>query len=128
MITATITKTFNEGKMKAFVNVDIDNFIKINGCKIIEGENGYFVKMPSSKYVDSQGETHYQDIVSIGNSDFKHTFETTILYEYNTYLDLQNSDNVLKKSQETNIENQDSEMGNSKNTKEFDKLVNFSQV
>ena len=56
--------------------------------------------MPSSKYIDSQGETHYQDIVSIGNSDFKHTFETTILYEYNTYLDLQKANNEMKMKQD----------------------------
>ena len=42
----------NEDKLKAFANVTFDEEFVIRGLKIINGNNGYFVSMPSRKRSD----------------------------------------------------------------------------
>ena len=44
-----VHKIVNEGKMKAIVSVTIDDAIAIHDIKIIEGNEGYFISMPSRK-------------------------------------------------------------------------------
>jgi len=48
----------NEDKLKAFANVTFDDEFVIRGLKIINGNSGYFVSMPSRKRSDG---TH-QDV------------------------------------------------------------------
>ena len=40
---------FNEDKLKAFVSIVIDNCFIISDMKIIQGNNGLFISMPSKK-------------------------------------------------------------------------------
>ena len=44
-----IRKVSDEGKMKAIVSVTFDDEFVVHDVKIIEGQNGLFVAMPSRK-------------------------------------------------------------------------------
>lgn len=44
-----IRKVENSGKMKGIVSVTFDNVFVVHDMKIIEGQNGLFIAMPSRK-------------------------------------------------------------------------------
>ena len=60
-----IRKVDKEGKMKAVVSITIDNEFAVHDIKIIEGEKGVFIAMPSRK--NAEGE--YRDVAHPINSD-----------------------------------------------------------
>ena len=53
-----IRKVEKEGKMKAVVSITIDEEFVVHDIKIIEGEKGLFIAMPSRKAADGE----YRDI------------------------------------------------------------------
>ena len=53
-----IRKVAKEGKMKAIVSITIDDEFVIHDIKVIEGEKGCFIAMPSKKSTDGE----YRDI------------------------------------------------------------------
>ena len=53
-----IRKIEKEGKMKAVVSITIDEEFVIHDIKIIEGEKGMFIAMPSRKTAEGE----YKDI------------------------------------------------------------------
>ena len=66
-----IRKVAKEGKMKAVVSITID-------IKVIEGEKGLFIAMPSRKAADGE----YRDIAHPINSDTRNMIQTLILEQY----------------------------------------------
>ncbi len=68
----------NEEKLKAFVNVTFDNAFVVRGLKVIDGNNGLFVSMPSRKRPDG---TH-QDIAHPINNDARKMIEQRVLEAY----------------------------------------------
>jgi len=68
----------NEDKLKAFANVTFDEEFVIRGLKIINGNNGYFVSMPSRKRSDG---TH-QDIAHPINNRMRQRIEEAVLAAY----------------------------------------------
>lgn len=67
-----------DGKMKAVVSITIDNEFAVHDIKVIEGENGLFVAMPSRKTVDEE----YRDIAHPINSEVREYVQTKILEKY----------------------------------------------
>ena len=67
-----------EGKMKAVVSVTIDDVFVVHDIKVIEGENGLFIAMPSRKSADGQ----YRDIAHPINSDTRGMLQELILDRY----------------------------------------------
>ena len=59
-----VRKIDKEGKMKAIVSVTMDNEFVIHDIKVIEGEKGLFIAMPSRKAADGE----YRDIAHPINS------------------------------------------------------------
>ena len=53
-----IRKTFDDGPMKAIASVTLDEQLAVHDIKVIEGNEGYFIAMPSRK----TGEGEYKDI------------------------------------------------------------------
>ena len=47
-----VRKIEKEGKMKAIVSITLDNEFVIHDIKVIEGEKGLFIAMPSRKAAD----------------------------------------------------------------------------
>ena len=68
----------DEEKLKAFANLTFDEEFVIRGLKIISGNNGYFVSMPSRKRADG---TH-QDICHPINNRMRERIEKAVLAAY----------------------------------------------
>lgn len=68
----------NEDKLKAFVNITFDNAFVVRGLKVINGNTGFFVSMPSRKRPDG---TH-QDIAHPINNDARKMIEERVLAAY----------------------------------------------
>ena len=67
-----------EGKMKAVVSITIDEEFVVHDIKIIEGEKGLFIAMPSRKAADGE----YRDIAHPINSDTRDRIQKLILEKY----------------------------------------------
>jgi stage V sporulation protein G len=68
-----------ESKIKAFANIVIEDAIKIEGFKVIEGEKGTFIGMPSTK--DAKGD--YKDLVYPISNAARKMLTDAILNAYN---------------------------------------------
>ena len=75
-------KIEKEGKMKAIVSITLDNEFVIHDIKVIEGEKGLFIAMPSRKAADGE----YRDIAHPINSGTRDTIQRVILHKYTTTL------------------------------------------
>lgn len=73
-----IRKLREEGKMKAVVSVTFDDAFVVHDIKIIEGQSGLFVAMPSRKV----GEADYRDIAHPINSETRTMLQQVIFDEY----------------------------------------------
>lgn len=73
-----IRKINDEGKMKAIVSVTFDNEFVVHDIKIIEGQNGLFIAMPSRK----MGEGDFRDIAHPINSETRTRLQECIFAEY----------------------------------------------
>ena len=79
-ITDTRIRLVNkESKMKAVVSVTFDDCFVVHDIKVIEGEKGLFIAMPSKKTPDGE----YRDIAHPINSEMRGRLESTILDVYN---------------------------------------------
>ena len=73
-----VRKITNEGKMKAVVSITLDDEFVVHDIKVIEGEKGLFIAMPSRKATDGE----YRDIAHPINSKTRETIQTMILQHY----------------------------------------------
>ena len=73
-----IRKVEKEGKMKAVVSITIDEEFVVHDIKIIEGEKGLFIAMPSRKAADGE----YREIAHPINSDTRDRIQKLILEKY----------------------------------------------
>jgi stage V sporulation protein G len=73
-----IRKVNADGKLKAYVTVTFDDSFVVHNVKIIEGENGVFIAMPSRK--TKSGE--YKDVAHPINTSFRTRLQDRILEEY----------------------------------------------
>lgn len=64
--------------MRAVVSVTFDNEFVVHDIKVIEGERGLFIAMPSKKSTDGE----YRDIAHPINSDTRKILQDTILDAY----------------------------------------------
>ena len=73
-----IIRVEKEGKMKEVVTITIDEEFVIHDIKIIEGEKGLFIAMPSRKAADGE----YRDIAHPINSGTRERIQKLILEKY----------------------------------------------
>lgn len=73
-----IRKVEKEGKMKAVVSITIDEEFVVHDIKVIDGEKGLFIAMPSRKSADGE----YRDIAHPINSDTRNKIQQIILEKY----------------------------------------------
>ncbi len=73
-----VRKLNEEGKMKAVVSVTFDNEFVVHDIKVIEGQNGLFIAMPSRKTPGGE----FKDIAHPINSDTRNKLQSAILKEY----------------------------------------------
>lgn len=91
----------NEEKLKAFVNITIDDCFIVRDLKIINGKNGLFVSMPSRRRKDGT----FRDIAHPLNNETREMMEQRILSEYEKTL----SEVETTISEDTEIESTDNE-------------------
>ena len=68
----------SEGKMKASVSITIDNEFVVHDIKVIDGDRGMFIAMPSRK----SGDGEYRDIAHPLNSETRSHLQELILNAY----------------------------------------------
>ena len=73
-----IRKVAKDGKMKAVVSITFDDEFVVHDIKVIEGEKGLFIAMPSRKALDGE----YRDIAHPINSATRDRIQQTILEAY----------------------------------------------
>ena len=77
-----VWKVSKEGKMKAVVSITIDDEFVVHDIKVIEGEKGLFIAMPSRKASDGE----YRDIAHPINSGTRDAIQSIILDKYEAAL------------------------------------------
>lgn len=77
-----IRKITDEGEMKAIVSVTFDNEFVVHDIKIIDGQNGLFIAMPSRKMVNGE----FRDIAHPINSETRKKIQDAIFEEYEKVL------------------------------------------
>lgn len=73
-----VRKVSKEGKMKAVVSITLDNEFVVHDIKVIEGEKGLFIAMPSRR----AGDGEYRDIAHPINSETRERIQKIILEKY----------------------------------------------
>ena len=77
-----IRKVEKESKMKAVVSITIENAFVVHDIKVIEGEKGLFIAMPSRK----AGDGEYRDIAHPINAETREHIQNLILQKYEEIL------------------------------------------
>ncbi len=73
-----VRRITREGKMKAIVSITFDNEFVVHDIKVIEGDKGLFIAMPSRKSSDGE----FRDIAHPINSETRERIQSTILERY----------------------------------------------
>lgn len=80
-----VRKIEKEGsRMKGIASVVIDDCFAVKDIRIIEGEKGLFIAMPSRKYPSGE----YRDVAHPINAETRSMFEDAIIEEYNNTSDV----------------------------------------
>ena len=73
-----VRKLTKEGKMKAVVSVTFDDVFVVHDIKVIDGDKGLIIAMPSRR----AGDGEYRDIAHPINSDMRDRLQSEILAKY----------------------------------------------
>ena len=73
-----VRKSSKEGKMKAVVSVTIDDEFVVHDIKVIEGDKGLFIAMPSRRSSDGE----YRDVAHPINTSTRERLQAVILEAY----------------------------------------------
>jgi stage V sporulation protein G len=68
----------DEGRLKSYATVTFDDSFIVKGLKLIMGNKGFFVAMPSKRMKDGT----YRDIAHPINSETRRMIEEAVLAEY----------------------------------------------
>ena len=78
-----IRRVENQSKMKGIVSVTFDDMFVVHDMKIIEGQNGLFIAMPSRKIPSGE----YKDIAHPLNLETRTKISSAIFEKYNQLAD-----------------------------------------
>lgn len=78
-----VRKISTEGKMKAIVSITIDDEFVVHDIKVIEGEKGLFIAMPSKKANDGE----YRDVAHPISQSTRESIQQIILESYTKALE-----------------------------------------
>ncbi len=73
-----IRRLEGSGKMKAIVSITIDDEFVLHDIKVVDGEKGLFIAMPSKK----TGEGEYRDIAHPIRTETRNRIQKLILERY----------------------------------------------
>jgi len=73
-----VALAYDEGKLKAYVNITLNHCFVVRGLKVIAGKSGTFVAMPNK-----QGRNGvFRDMAHPINASMRERIETTVMHEY----------------------------------------------
>ena len=75
-----IRKVADNPKMKAYVTVTFDDCFVVHNVKIIKGQDGFFIAMPSRKTATGE----YKDVAHPINPNFRAEMQEKILEKYDS--------------------------------------------
>ena len=80
-----VRKIAKEGRMKAIVSITLDEEFVVHDIKVIEGDKGLFIAMPSKRTADGE----YKDIASLIrlNASAREAIQEVILESYRRALE-----------------------------------------
>lgn len=78
-----VRKINQDGKMKAIVSVTLDDAFVVHDVKVVEGQNGLFVAMPSRKTPEGE----YRDIAHPITTDARELIQNAVLQAYQNALE-----------------------------------------
>lgn len=90
----------DEDRLKAYVTVTFDDCFVVRDLKVIRGNAGLFVAMPSKKKKDGT----YKDIAHPINSDFRGLIENAILKKYEDEIKMAEAGFPVKKSDDADFD------------------------
>ncbi len=77
-----VRKVTKEGKMKAVVSITIDDEFVVHDIKVIDGDKGLFIAMPSRKTAEGE----YRDIAHPISTGSREKLQEKILAEYEKFM------------------------------------------
>lgn len=80
-----VRRVAKEGKLKAVASITLDEEFVVHDIKVIEGEKGLFIAMPSKKSADGE----YRDIAHPINSGTRENMQNLILAKYEETVELE---------------------------------------
>ncbi len=95
-----VRKINDEGKMKAVVSITFDDEFVVHDIKIIDGQNGLFIAMPSRK----MGEGDFRDIAHPLVSETRNKIKQAIFDEYDRVLAEKELEEQAAQAQEAAVE------------------------
>jgi stage V sporulation protein G len=90
-----VKKVGNEGKLKAYVSVTFDDSFVVHNLKVINGQSGIFVAMPSRKTTSGE----FKDVAHPINSAFREVLQKAVLEAYNR--EIENQIRIERENQNT---------------------------
>lgn len=85
-----VRKVTRSGKMKAVVSITIDDVFVVHDIKVIEGDKGLFIAMPSRKAADGE----YKDIAHPINSETRNELQDLILRKFQEAMEAEETDEL----------------------------------
>ncbi len=73
-----VRKIAKDGKLRAVVSITLDDVFVVHDIKVIEGDRGLFIAMPSKKGADGE----FKDIAHPINAETRELVQQTILAGY----------------------------------------------
>lgn len=77
-----VRKITKEGRLKGVASITLDDEFVVHDIKVIDGDKGMFVAMPSKKMLDGE----YRDIVHPINAESRQKIQTVILNKFEELL------------------------------------------
>ena len=78
-----VRKIAKEGRMKAIVSITLDEEFVVHDIKVIEGDKGLFIAMPSKRTADGE----YKDIAHPINAEMRNLLQEAIVERFKQALD-----------------------------------------
>lgn len=73
-----VKPVYGDGKLRAYVTVEIDKCFVVRDLKVIQGPGGYFIAMPAKKLKDGS----FRDLCHPVNKGTRQMLESAVMDEY----------------------------------------------
>lgn len=111
-ISASINKMVDnpDSSTRAYASVTLDGMFAVHGLRVMEGEKGRFVNMPSTSYKDRDGNMQYNDTFHAITKSAREAINQAVLNAYEIKLQqVQTTEIDVQPSEDDESEDMDEE-------------------